>query len=127
MAQLFPVDGFIHHENATGGGRWQTVSVIRSYGSNTRQWFVCFRGRHKDLIYPSGRRGRGNSAATAFWRGYDGALGPVWDARSRQTPAYACFRAGEDVKALVAAGIYDDVAPDWFPGTEGTHFAGKPL
>lgn len=68
-----------------------------------------FRTRHKDLIYPSGARCRGNGAATAFWCGYDGVKRPVWDARSRQTPGYACFRAGQDVRRFVEAGIYDPV------------------
>ncbi len=76
------------------------------------QMLHCFRTQHKDLIYPSGRRCWGNGAANAFWRGYDGKIAPVWDARSRQTPAYACFRAGHDVRALVSAGVYDDVPDD---------------
>lgn len=71
----------------------------------------CFRTRHKDLIYPSGRRCKGSGGATAFWRGYDGRTNPIWDTASKTTPAYACYRAGQDVKRFVDAGIYEDV-PD---------------
>lgn len=73
------------------------------------QMLSCFRTRHKDLIYPSGVRCRGNAAAGAFWRGYDGLVNPYWDAVSKQTPAYACFRAGQDVKRFVDAGVYAPV------------------
>ena len=71
----------------------------------------CFRTRHKDLIYPSGARCRGNVAATAFWGGYDRVKRPIWDAHSRQTPAYACYRAGQDVRQFVEAGVYEPVEP----------------
>jgi hypothetical protein len=76
------------------------------------QMLHCFRTRHHDLIYPSGARCRGNAAAGAFWRGYDNVMKPNWDARSKQTPAYACFRAGQDARHLVDAGVYADVPND---------------
>jgi hypothetical protein len=54
--------------------------------------------RHRDLIYPDGRRCRGNSGATYFWRGYDGVARKNWDAASRKMIAWACYRAGEAVR-----------------------------
>jgi hypothetical protein len=77
-----------------------------------RQYDACvasFRIRHPDLIRTSGTRCRGNGFATYFWRGYDGLTRPVWDTNSRRTPAYACYRAGQDVRRLVEAGVYEPV------------------
>ena len=68
----------------------------------------CFRVRHKDLIHPTGIRHRGNAAADYFWRGYD-LVKMNWDARMRQSPAYAAFRAGEDVRHFVDKGVYEAV------------------
>ena len=77
-----------------------------------RQYDACllsFRTRHPDLIRPSGVRCRGNATATHFWRGYEGRVRPTWDANSRRTPAYACYRAGQDVRRFVEAGVYEPV------------------
>lgn len=68
----------------------------------------CFHIRHKDLIHPSGIRNRGNDVADYFWRGYDH-IKMNWDARSRQSPVYAAYRAGEDVRCLVDHGVYEAV------------------
>ncbi|MBY3155373.1 hypothetical protein HFO56_23905 [Rhizobium laguerreae] len=61
--------------------------------------------KHKDFIYATGRRCLGNAWAGAFWRGFDGLLDDRWkkDAGSRQTPGYACWRAGKDIKAVLDA------------------------
>lgn len=53
--------------------------------------------RHKDLIHPNGVR-PGNAWAQAFWRGFDGVPRPVRD-NLKDTPAYACWRAGAAVRA----------------------------
>lgn len=64
----------------------------------------CYVTRHRDIVYPDGSRCRGNSWATAFWRGYDGHTKPVWDRASKQTPGYACYRAGLAVRRAVDTG-----------------------
>jgi hypothetical protein len=56
--------------------------------------------RHRNFIYPSGRRCVGNSWATHFWRGFDG-MKANWDSSSEQSPAYAMWRAGQDVAAAI--------------------------
>lgn len=88
--------------------RFRDAVLRRQYD----QMVHCFRTHHHDLIYPSGNRCRGNACAGYFWRGYDGVAIPTWDARSRQTPGYACFRAGQDVRKLVDAGVYPGVPDD---------------
>lgn len=60
-------------------------------------------------------RGAGNSAATMFWRGFDGSHVGKWDAASRRSLAYAQFRAGQDcaedtARAAVAALIVREQA-----------------
>lgn len=68
---------------------------------------AAYRERAGMLFTPEGRRRLGTGhAATTFWRGFDGLAGPTWDAHSRRTPSYACFRAGQDAAAYEAAGCY---------------------
>ena len=55
--------------------------------------------KHRDLIRADGGRCMGNAWATNFWRGYDGCKLMRWDAAAKQTPAYACYRAGQVIKA----------------------------
>jgi len=57
----------------------------------------CHEIKHRDLVRPDGTPHRGNTIATWFWRGYEG-VKPNWDAGSRQSAAYAAFRAGQVVK-----------------------------
>lgn len=55
-----------------------------------------FQTAHRDVGTPENRC-RGNSFAGAFWIGYDGVTvgrGNYSDRASRQTLAYACYRAG---------------------------------
>lgn len=62
--------------------------------------------KHKNLMYPSGRRCIGNAWATNFWRGFEGMGREQWarDTVSRKTPAYAFWRAGVEIaKAIEAA------------------------
>lgn len=61
--------------------------------------------RHKDVVHVD-REGRyrrhlGNAWANNFWRGFDGVAAGRWDPASRQTPAYACWRAGEALRAAL--------------------------
>jgi hypothetical protein len=63
--------------------------------------FYVFSIKHRDLFRPDGTPHRGNSWATNFWRGYEGKDDPKrWDRASRQTPAWACWCAGRDVRKL---------------------------
>lgn len=61
-------------------------------------WYAT---KHRNLFNPDGSRCTGNSSAGMFWRGYDGTtLGKGFtDRASRQTLAYAAWRAGQDAKA----------------------------
>lgn len=62
---------------------------------------VAFDAGHRDLGTPEARC-TGNSFASAFWKGYDGVttgLGNYRDRASRQTLAYACYRAGQYCRA----------------------------
>jgi hypothetical protein len=61
--------------------------------------------KHRNFIYATGRRCLGNAWAGSFWRGFDGLNEDQWrrDASSRQTPGYACWRAGKDVRAALDA------------------------
>jgi hypothetical protein len=57
--------------------------------------------KHRDLVRADGKPHRGNSWATNFWRGYEGKDDASrWDRASRQTPAWACWRAGHDIRKL---------------------------
>jgi len=63
---------------------------------------LCYFTRHKDL-FRDGTRHTGNGVANQFWWGFDGARKPEqWDG-SRDTPAYASYRAGEAIAAYEAA------------------------
>ncbi len=60
----------------------------------------CYVNQHRDLIR-DGFRNLGNSWATGFWRGYDDVIpSERWDRGSKQTFAWACYRAGKAVRAL---------------------------
>ena len=63
----------------------------------------CYRSKHPDIWRPNAAGGDwqdrpGNAWAGNFWRGYDGNGSKNWDAHSRRTPGYACFRAGQMVR-----------------------------
>lgn len=62
----------------------------------------CYHAKHRDIIRANGDRNMGNGIAGYFWRGYDGAY-PIrrWDG-SRDTYAYASYRAGEEVRRAEA-------------------------
>jgi len=63
----------------------------------------CYRTRHKDIWRPAGQPRPGNAWSNSFWRGYN-RVQINWDAYSRSTPAYACYRAGEAVRAAEERG-----------------------
>lgn len=52
--------------------------------------------KHKDLVRKDGVR-PGNAWAMHFYRGYDGIPRPLLD-NMKDTPAYACWRAGKAVR-----------------------------
>jgi hypothetical protein len=56
--------------------------------------------KHHNFIYSNNRRCIGNAWATNFWRGFDG-LKLNWDSTSKQTPSYAMWRAGRDIKSVL--------------------------
>lgn len=56
--------------------------------------------KHKNFVSPSGARCVGNALATAFWRGFDN-ISQNWDAASKQTPVYAAWRAGRDIRSVI--------------------------
>lgn len=59
----------------------------------------CYFSRDKDFFRADGSRHTGNGVANAFWRGFDGVYKPGhWDG-SKDTPAYASYRAGEMIAA----------------------------
>lgn len=59
----------------------------------------CYFSRDKDFFRADGSRHTGNGVANAFWRGFDGVFKPGhWDG-SKDTPAYASYRAGEMIAA----------------------------
>jgi hypothetical protein len=57
----------------------------------------CYETRHRDLFRPDGSQGRGNAWAGWFWRGYNG-VEPNWDRASKDSPGYACWCAGRDIR-----------------------------
>lgn len=64
----------------------------------------CYFARDKDFFRADGSRHTGNGVANQFWWGYDGARKPEqWDAASKDTPAYASYRAGSLVAAYEAS------------------------
>lgn len=60
----------------------------------------AFKTKHRDLFHKDGSRNTLNAVGMMFWRGYDGTtLGAEFtDASSKNTPAYASWRAGQDAK-----------------------------
>lgn len=67
-------------------------------------------------LTPGGRRCRGNSWATQFWRGFDGLGENMWDAASTQSSGYIWWRAGREVgkalKKLEAEAVLKDEGDD---------------
>ena len=59
----------------------------------------AYNTKHRDLIRPDGVR-PGNAWAQAFWRGFDGVPRPARD-NLKDTPAYACWKAGAAVKQMI--------------------------
>jgi hypothetical protein len=81
----------------------------------------CYRENHRDLVrlpWPH----CGNGLASSFWRGYFGDIKRErWDASSRQSFAYAAFRAGEAVrKSEGDAPRFTGRAPERHPRTTET-------
>jgi hypothetical protein len=58
----------------------------------------CYDTKHRDLIRADGGRHTGNAVANFFWQGFDGAGRDRWDAASRKMIAWACYRAGEEIR-----------------------------
>jgi hypothetical protein len=67
----------------------------------------AYHTRHRDLVRPDGTQHLGNGVANNFWRGYEN-MPMNWDRNSRDSFAYACYRAGQDVRKAVAP---SDVIP----------------
>lgn len=66
----------------------------------------CFDIRHKDLIATDRRDGRfyqhrGNAWAHHFWIGYNGQKDRLHYRDSYDTPAYACWKAGNEIRKLL--------------------------
>lgn len=60
-----------------------------------------WRTKHRNFFRPDGGQRRGSSMAENFWRGFDGQPGfgaGFIDRASRQTLAYAYWRAGQDCR-----------------------------
>ena len=55
--------------------------------------------KHRDLFLPNGDQRRGSSIANAFWDGHKNETRSLFcrDASIRNTPAYACWKAGRSV------------------------------
>lgn len=51
------------------------------------------------VLFHAGQEHRGNGVAGPFWRGFHAEQSGHWDAASKQTLAYAYWRAGQDVRA----------------------------
>lgn len=73
--------------------RFKTPALRKQYDACVK----CYRAKHRDVVRPDGTPHRGNAWADNFWRGYE-SVPMNWDAASRQTFAYACYRAGADMK-----------------------------
>lgn len=55
--------------------------------------------KHAVLFTKDGKPNIGNGIGGPFWRGFRGEQADMWDAASKQTIAYAYWRAGRDVAA----------------------------
>lgn len=64
----------------------------------------AYRSRHSGLFTEAGQPHRASGLALAFWNGFDGvSMGTGFSTRAeRSSPAYACWRAGQDCKKLTA-------------------------
>lgn len=60
----------------------------------------AYRNRHSGLFTEAGQPHRASGLALAFWNGFDGvSMGTGFTTRAeRSSPAYACWRAGQDCK-----------------------------
>lgn len=60
----------------------------------------AYRNRHNGLFTDAGEPHRANALALAFWNGFNGvSMGTGFSTRAeRSSPAYACWRAGQDCK-----------------------------
>nr|WP_250808451.1 hypothetical protein [Neorhizobium tomejilense] len=64
----------------------------------------CYFSRDKDFFRADGSRNMGNGVANQFWWGFDGVRKPEqWNAASKDTPAYASYRAGEMIATYEAS------------------------
>lgn len=78
-----------------------------SYRAQYDAMVKAYHARHRDLVRPDGTQNLGNGVANNFWRGYENAA-LNWDRKSRDTFAYVCYRAGQDVRKTIAT---EDVIP----------------
>lgn len=61
-----------------------------------------FETKHETLFNKGGFQSAGNGIANSFWKGYNGTVfGAGWDAESKDTLAYAYWRAGEDISKRI--------------------------
>lgn len=65
------------------------------------------------LLFHEGRPIRSNSAGIMFWRGYEGTHAGAWDRASKDTLAYACWKAG-----VACRGVDGPATPCHHPGIE---------
>ncbi|PSL90785.1 hypothetical protein C7U57_28640 [Pseudomonas sp. R9.37] len=63
----------------------------------------AYRSRHNGLFTEAGQPHRGSGLALAFWNGFDSvSMGTGFGTKAeRSSPAYACWRAGQDCKKLI--------------------------
>jgi len=61
---------------------------------------TAYKAKHRNLFHEDGSANTMNAVGVNFWRGFNGTqLGTGFtDAISRSTPAYAAYRAGQDMK-----------------------------
>ena len=66
--------------------------------------FSKYHRRHSDLFTPEGKPHNGAGGCQAFWLGYQcKTFGAGFDAASKKTPAYASWRAGQDIRKAEGA------------------------
>jgi hypothetical protein len=60
-----------------------------------------YHGKNPYLFTPEGKPHRGTALGLAFWNGFEGVvMGAGFSNSERSSPAYACWRAGQDCARL---------------------------
>lgn len=101
---MMPI-GLRRHERDTGTHHGEMHKLVRNpfrskfMKQNFDAAIATYDKRHRNFIHVSGHRCTGNSWATNFWRGYD--LIELDYSGSKDTAAYAMYRAGQEVRRVV--------------------------